>query len=168
MASTGDNINSLLDFLQLQTHALVPALIILGFFIIAGTYVVYTDTTRKIIPNWFNYSLLLIGLVTAPFLFQHWVAHYITALITMIIFVIIAELARGKMGYGDVKLYTALAFFFGPAIILVILISNLAALLGGILIAKKQKKGWRGTPVSMAPFVFIASLVVILAAVSNS
>ena len=160
MAALSDSVNLLLDFLQLRPGLLPVALIILGIFLIAGAYVVYTDVTKQIIPNWFNYSLILTGLVANPILFKHWPSHYVTAAATLIIFIALAEIARGGIGYGDVKLYTGLALYYGPAIILIILITSLVALIAGIVIACIKKRNWRKIPVPMAPFIFFSVIIV--------
>ena len=147
---------------SLHVRSSIPAALTIGLFTIfclASVYVIREDLRHKRIPNWFNFALLISGLLLAPVLFPDFLTHYILAAITLVVFVILAELSGGGMGYGDVKLYTGLALFFGLLIVPIIALSNILALMAGMSVAVYKKQSIRKFPVPMAPFIILSTMI---------
>lgn len=92
---------------------------------------------------------------------EPYISHLIGAALGFMIFFVIALLARGGFGFGDVKLFAVVGLFFGwPRLLVVILLSTLlGTLFGLVLIAVGKAQEGRKTEIPFGPFIALASVI---------
>ena len=125
------------DWLNMLRLGLVVAA--LGLVVLAAVI----DVRKFIIPNWLNAALLALGLVFAVASTFHAAGfNWVTHLACFILFFAAGTLlfAAGLLGGGDVKLFSVLAFWAGPAYLAPMLVYSAAA--GGVLSLVYLAKAW--------------------------
>ncbi|SFE01347.1 Type IV leader peptidase family protein [Thermoanaerobacter thermohydrosulfuricus] len=120
---------------------------------------VWTDYKRKEIDNWVPAAVLTYGIILNAFLnparFIESIMYMLTAFAILFAIYIITN---GQLGGGDVKLLTALAFFFGSSIMVLLLIAGITATTYGVFKGIKNRTYFR-TETIFAPFIFIAAVL---------
>lgn len=101
-------------------------LISLIALVISGTYIIYKDTKDRIIPNWINLLLLLLGIVVTVFDYENWMSHVLGFFIVGGVMLSLAIITKG-FGMGDVKYMFVIGLILGLA-------SGLSALACGVII----------------------------------
>jgi len=134
--------------------------IILSFLVIVLTaYAAWTDYKRKEIDNWIPAAILTYGIILNAFLnpagFTESIMYMLTAFAILFTIYIITN---GKLGGGDVKLLTALAFFFGNNIIFLLFVTGMIITVYGILKGIKNKT-YLKTETIFGPSIFIATVL---------
>ena len=151
-------------------YGLSPALGIMAFYACLFIIIFVIDLEHGLILNKVVYPSLVVALLLAllprPWLTQWIVAGIANAAIGgaigFVLFLLIAIVSRGGMGWGDVKLAALIGLATGfPLVFLSIL---MAAILGGIvavamMIAKKRQ---RRQTVPFGPFLAVAAMVTML------
>jgi hypothetical protein len=103
-------------------------------------------------------------LALTPIIYSNWGTHYIVAGVVLFIFVLLAEISGGGVGYGDIKLNTGLALYYSYLIIPITVFSSILALVAGVVISKRKHTNLRKTPVPMAPSILvITTLITVIA-----
>jgi len=127
--------------------------------LVLTAYAAWTDFKRKEIDNWIPAAVLTYGIILNAFLnpagFTESIVYMLTAFAILFTIYIITN---GKLGGGDVKLLTALAFFFGSNIIVLLLIAGMTATAYGIFKGIKDRTYFR-TEVIFVPSIFVAAVL---------
>jgi len=127
--------------------------------VVLTAYAAWTDYKRKEIDNWVPAAVLTYGIILNAFLnparFIESIMYMLTAFAILFAIYIITN---GQLGGGDVKLLTALAFFFGSSIMILLLIAGMTATAYGILKGIKDRTYFR-TEVIFAPSIFVAAVL---------
>ncbi|KHO63215.1 peptidase A24 [Thermoanaerobacter sp. YS13] len=134
--------------------------IILSFPVIVLTaYAAWTDYKRKEIDNWIPAVILTYGIILNAFLnparFTESIMYMLTVFAVLFTIYIITN---GKLGGGDVKLLTALAFFFGNNIIFLLFVAGMIVTVYGTLKGIKNKT-YLKTETIFGPSIFIATVL---------
>lgn len=136
----------------------------LYMFVIAILLIVFDiDYRYQLIPDEAHIALGVIGVINLILNFANWSSYLLGALVGGAIFLALGGLAlviykKEGMGFGDVKLMTALGFIFGVKNILVISLLSFffGAIVGIILLSTKIKKSDSYMP--FGPFIAIATV----------
>jgi len=159
-------------FALLYRHAgLTPQLGVMAFY--AGIFIIVfvVDLEHGLILNRVLYAgmagaLLFALLVPQPYL-TRWIVGGVAnaaigGAIGFVVFFIIALVARGGMGWGDVKLAALVGLATGFPLVFVAVIT--AALLGGVVavVLLATKKRGRKQAIPFGPFLSVAALVTLL------
>lgn len=140
--------------------------IYLPIYLLTG-YAAWQDYKTGEIDNWVSAAILLYGILVNAFLYPSRFFVSIWFLFTVgLFFVILFFVTYRKegdeeftaIGGGDVKLFAALSFFYGPKIILVVFLSSILGLIYGLIIGAKQKTYLR-TNIRFAPAIFAAVIL---------
>jgi len=127
--------------------------------VVLTAYAAWTDYKRKEIDNWVPAAVLTYGIILNAFLnparFIESIMYMLTAFAILFAIYIITN---GQLGGGDVKLLTALAFFFGSSIMILLLIAGMTATAYGVLKGIKDRTYFR-TEVIFAPSIFVAAVL---------
>jgi len=129
------------------------------------------DLEQGLILNKVVYPGMAAALLFALFLSQPWLTRWIVPGIAnaaigggigFVIFLLLAIISRGGMGWGDVKLAALIGLATGFPLVFVALI--MGAILGGVvaivlLVAKKKK---RKETIPFGPFLSLAALITLL------
>jgi Flp pilus assembly protein protease CpaA len=134
--------------------------IILSFpAVVLTAYAAWTDCKRKEIDNWVPVAILTYGIILNAFLnparFTESIVYMLTVFAVLFTIYIITN---GKLGGGDVKLLTALAFFFGRSIMILLLIAGITATAYGVFKGIKDRTYFR-TETIFAPPIFVAAVL---------
>lgn len=120
----------------------------------------FIDLEHFIIPDSLIVALFILSLIKLFLLKEPaFINALVTGLAIFTFFYLVFILSKEKFGGGDVKLFTALAFFFGWPLtnLLVILASVLGLLVAGLLILTSQMK--KDSPIPFGPFIAMASVI---------
>ncbi len=133
---------------------LLSGLIFFDLVLIAA----FIDIEKGIIPNRLNAVAIVIAILMAPLTIGWWEC-ILGSLFLGSVFVLVAVLASGGLGGGDVKLSFVIGAFCGwPACILAFFISTvLASIYAGILILLGRAD--RKTAIKFGPFLAIGSIM---------
>lgn len=140
--------------------------IYLPVYLLTG-YAAWQDYKTGEIDNWVSIAILVYGILVNTFLYPTRFFISIWFLFTVgLSFVILFFVTYRKegdeeftaIGGGDVKLFAALSFFYGPKIILVVLLSSILGLIYGLIIGAKQKT-YLKTNIRFAPAIFAAVIL---------
>jgi len=129
------------------------------------------DLEQGLILNKVVYPGMAAALLFALFLSQPWLTRWIVSGVAnaaigggigFVIFLLLAIISRGGMGWGDVKLAALIGLATGFPLVFVALI--MGAILGGVvaivlLVAKKKK---RKETIPFGPFLSLAALITLL------
>jgi Type II secretory pathway, prepilin signal peptidase PulO and related peptidases len=150
---------------------LSPELGVMAFYACLFIIIFVIDLEHRLILNKVIYPSVVVALLLALFLPQpwltQWVAHGIANAaigggIGFVLFLLIAIISRGGMGWGDVKLVALIGLATGfPLVFIAIL---LGAILGGvvaIVLVIVKKKGRKET-IPYGPFLSLATLITLL------
>jgi len=136
-------------------HSIVLSLPVL----VLTAYAAWTDYKRKEIDNWVPAAILTYGIILNAFLnpagFTESIMYMLTAFAILFTIYIITN---GKLGGGDVKLLTALAFFFGNNIIFLLFVAGMIVTVYGTLKGIKDKT-YLKTETIFGPSIFIATVL---------
>jgi leader peptidase (prepilin peptidase)/N-methyltransferase len=160
-------------FALLYWHSgLTAELGLLLFYASLFIIIFVVDLEHGLILNKVTYPGMVAALLFAVFLPQAWLVEYwpnfgianaaIGGVIGFIIFLLLAVISRGGMGWGDVKLAALIGFAAGyPQVFLALLIG---ALLGGVaaVILLTTGKRRRGQSIQYGPFLSLAAMVTLL------
>ena len=143
--------------------SLFGTLILIGF----GVPISILDAKTRSIPNWLTLAFLVASTVSvllgSLFLDANPVSALVSALFTMLLFVLLYLLARGGFGEADVKLAPGFGMLLGATSIGAVTLWVLGTfILGGLyaagmLLAKKLE---RKDEFAFAPFMFLSALVI--------
>jgi len=160
-----------LIFALLSWHyGLSPALGVMAFYACLFIVIFVIDLEQGLILNKVVYPSLVVALLLAllprPWLTQ-WIVTGIAnaaigGAIGFALFLLIAIVSRGGMGWGDVKLAALIGLATGFPLVLLAII--MGAILGGIVavalvIAKKRK---RRETIPFGPFLALATMITLL------
>jgi|Wag4MinimDraft_1082647.scaffolds.fasta_scaffold00541_4 leader peptidase (prepilin peptidase)/N-methyltransferase len=119
-------------------------------------YAAWTDYQRQEIDNWVPLLVLVYGVIINIFLFPlRFKESIIYMLVVFAILFTIYIATKGGLGGGDVKLLTALAFFYGNISIAVLLIAGITAFVYAFVKGIKNKT-YFGTQIIFGPSIFLA------------
>ncbi len=149
----------------------IPELGVMAFYTCLFILIFVVDLEHGLILNKVVYPGIAVALLFALFLPQPWIMQLkfsgivnfaISGGIGFVIFLLIALISRGGMGWGDVKLAALIGLATGLPLVFVALI--MAAILGGLvaialLIAKKRG---RKESIPFGPFLSLSTLVTLL------
>lgn len=127
----------------------------LPVILLAG-YAAWTDCRRQEIDNWVPLLVLVYGVIINIFLFPlRFKESIIYMLVVFAILFTIYIATNGGLGGGDVKLLTALAFFYGSISITVLLIAGITAFVYAFVKGIKNKT-YFSTQIIFGPSIFLA------------
>ena len=130
-------------------------------------YAAWQDYKTGEIDNWVSIAILLYGILVNAFLYPSRFFVSIWFLFTVGLFFVILFFMTYRregdeeitaIGGGDVKLFAALSFFYGPKILSIVLISSILGLVYGLIIGIKQKT-YLKTNIRFAPMIFAAVIM---------
>ena len=124
--------------------------------------VFFIDLDHFIIPDSLVVGVILLAIIRMVIFRQPtFVNGLVTGLIVFLFFYLVFILSQERFGGGDVKLFGALALFFGwPQINLIIILSSVTGVLvGGVMILAGKMK--REEPIPFGPFIVLAALLII-------
>ena len=152
-------------------YGLGPELGVMAFYACLFTVVFVVDLEHGLILNKVIYPGMVVALLLALFLPQPWLTPWMVhgignfALgggIGFAIFILLALVSHGGMGWGDVKLAALIGLATGFPLVFVALI--MGAILGGlvalVLLAMKKKK--RREAIPFGPFLSVAAVITLL------
>lgn len=145
--------------------------VLIAFIVLACASV--TDVKLFLIPNYYPLILVMGRLIcTIPELavaregvLSRMLSSVLGAVFCFVVLILTSKLTRGGLGYGDVKLLSALGFMCGlyMAVYTLVISSFLCALFSIGLLVTKKKKMKDNLP--MGPFVFFGYIIVLLLAI---
>jgi len=146
-------------------------LAVMAFYACLFTIIFVVDLEKGLILNKVVYTGMAVALLVAGFVYQPWLMSWslpsiaISAIgggIGFVLFLLIAIISRGGMGWGDVKLAALIGLTTGFPLIFIALL--IGAILGGVvavvLIVTKKKK--RKETIPFGPFLSLATVVTLL------
>jgi len=153
------------------SYGLTPELGAMAFYTSLFIITFVVDLEHELILNKVIYPGMAVALLFALFLPQPWLEQWwfqgianfaIGGSISLVLFLLIAIISRGGMGWGDVKLAALIGLATGFPLVLLALV--MAAILGGLvavalLLAKKRG---RKEAIPFGPFLSLAALVTLL------
>ena len=144
---------------------------IMAFYTCLFIIVFGVDLEQGLILNKVVYPAMAVALLFALFIQQPWIGPWpapeianaaMGGAIGFIIFLLLAVISRGGMGWGDVKLAALIGLATGFPLVLVALV--MGAILGGlvaiVLLALKKKA--RKETIPFGPFLSLAALITLL------
>jgi len=151
-------------------YGLSPALGIMAFYACLFIVIFVIDLEHGLILNKVVYPSLVVALLLS-LLPQPWLTRWVVTgianaaiggAIGFALFLLIAIISRGGMGWGDVKLAALIGLATGFPLVLLAII--MAAILGGIVavamvIAKKRQ---RRQTIPFGPFLAVAAMITLL------
>lgn len=152
-------------------YGLSAELGIMAFYVCLFTIIFVIDMEQGLILNKIVYPAMVVALLFALFIQQPWMGPWpavqvanaaMGGAIGFVIFLLIAVISRGGMGWGDVKLAAVIGLATGFPLILVAVL--MAAILGGavaIALLAVKKKGRKDT-IPFGPFLSLAALITLL------
>lgn len=123
------------------------------------------DITVKLIPDRLNATLLIIGFINL-LISKEIYSSILAFLLSGLLFLGLA-LITGGIGGGDIKLIAPLGLIFGiiPTLYLICYSFIIAGVISIILMLGKKAK--IGTEIALAPYISIATIIIILGPVSQ-
>lgn len=159
-------------FVLLYWHCgLSPKLGVMAFYACIFITIFIIDLEHELILNKVVYPSLIVALILAIFLPQPWipqltvhgVANFaIGGGIGFVLFLLLAVISRGGMGWGDVKLVTLVGLATGFPLVFIAVI--LGAILGGLVaiaLLLTKKKG-RKEAIPFGPYLALAAMITLL------
>lgn len=161
-------LNALLYYLAYQSFGFGLPLLVIFAFVSSMIVITFIDLEFQIIPDVITLPGIIIGLISASFIFPDpfekiQYTGFLNSLIGILcgggLFFIIAVLSRGGMGGGDIKMMAMVGAFLGyKGALLTTLLGSLAGSLVGIgLMVFKGKD--RKTKVPFGPFLALGCLI---------
>lgn len=137
-----------------------PQYVTLIIFVIFSIPIIIYDTKTMFIPDILFYtgglSLLLYRFACTR---NDFLIYFLTAVISVLLFIIIRLCSKKGLGKGDIKYGAVCALYAGPAVLFAgFLISSLSGLIY-YFIMKKLKKAGKSTKFAFTPFLFLGTLV---------
>lgn len=135
--------------------------IVLGVIILCFVGIFFADLEYGIIPDFLvivsTFASLIYIVATGQLVFPH----VVTGLITLLFFVLLFVITRGKgMGLGDVKLSFVLGFFLGfPSIIVALYLAFLTGAGVSIILVVWKKIRFLGGTIPFGPFLVGSAVV---------
>jgi len=121
----------------------------------------YTDVKRKEIDDWVSIAIVVYGFIVNSILDPSKLAEclfYAFAIFISLYFVYL--ITNGSIGGGDVKLLTALTFYFTDKIIILLFLASIIGLVHGLVKGIKEKT-YLKTETVFAPSIFAATVLTI-------
>jgi leader peptidase (prepilin peptidase)/N-methyltransferase len=140
---------------------------VMAFYVCLFTIIFVVDLEQGLILNKVVYPAMVVALLFALFIQQPWIGPWPAAQVAnaamggaigFVIFLLMAVISRGGMGWGDVKLAAVIGLATGFPLVLVALV--MGATLGGlvaIVLLAVKKKGRKET-IPFGPFLSLAAL----------
>lgn len=123
-------------------------------------YAAYTDIRRREIDDWVSIIIAAYGLIVNLILNQLMLFESLFhAFVIFVSFYLVYLITDGSIGGGDIKLLTALAFYFADKIVLLLFLSSIIAFIYGIVKGIKGKT-YLKTETVFAPAIFIATFII--------
>lgn len=127
--------------------------------ILLTAYAAWTDFKRKEIDNWVSAMIITYGTIVNAFFYpSRFTDSVIYMLIVFTLLAVIYTATKQGLGGGDIKLFSALAFYFGRNIIFLMLLASVIAVIWGMLKGYEEGSYLR-TEVIFAPSIFIATVL---------
>lgn len=152
-------------------YSLTPELGVIAFYACLFIIIFVVDLERGLILNKVVYPGMVTALLFALFLPQPWIGQWPVPYIAnaamggsigFIIFLLIALISRGGMGWGDVKLAALIGLVTGFPLVIMALI--MGAILGGLVavVLMVVKKRGRKEAIPFGPFLSLSTLITLL------
>jgi len=123
-------------------------------------YAAYTDIRRREIDDWVSIIIAAYGFVVNLILNQLMLFECLFyAFVIFVSLYLVYLITNGSIGGGDIKLLTALAFYFADKIVLLLFLSSIIAFIYGIVKGIKGKT-YLKTETVFAPAIFVATFIV--------
>jgi leader peptidase (prepilin peptidase)/N-methyltransferase len=139
-----------------DTDAILPLLLVTALVPIA-----LTDLDHRVIPNALTAAAAAAGLIAALAIDPASVPdRLIAAAAAGGAFLLVALIAPGGMGMGDVKLVAVLGLYLQLSVLPALFVALLAgSLAGGLVMARKGVAAGRKTAIAFGPFLVLGGLV---------
>jgi leader peptidase (prepilin peptidase)/N-methyltransferase len=143
-------------------YGLTAELAVTAFFSSLLIVIMVIDLERGLILNKLVYPGMVIALIVSIFLPPHIAKAAIGGGIGFGLFILIALISRGGMGWGDVKLATLLGLVTGFPLVFIALL--LAIIFGGLvaIVLLMLKIRGRKEPIPFGPFLSLSIIVTML------
>lgn len=129
--------------------------------VLLTAYAAYTDIKRREIDDWVSIVIVVYGFVVNSILDRSkLIESLFYAFIIFVSLYLVYLITNGSIGGGDVKLLTALAFYFSDKIVVLLFLSSVIAFLYGIVKGIKEKT-YLKTETVFAPAIFAATVLTI-------
>lgn len=129
--------------------------------ILLTAYAAWTDIKRKEIDNWVSAFILSYAVLVDAFLNrQRFIESFISMFIVITVLMLVYYVSKGGFGGGDIKLLSALAFYFGSNIIPLMFVACLIGLIYGLIKGIKEKTYFK-TETVFAPAIFAATVLTV-------
>ncbi|MEG6569504.1 A24 family peptidase [Thermoanaerobacterium thermosaccharolyticum] len=123
-------------------------------------YAAYTDIKRKEIDDWVSVAILVYSVFIDLILRrQTFILSFFCAFVIFISLYLVYLITK-NIGGGDVKLLTALAFYFSDKIVILLLLASIIGLLCALIKGIKEKT-YLKTETVFAPAIFAATVLTI-------
>lgn len=144
----------------------------LRLLVLAGALIVIAriDKQKQIIPNYLLGILLMLRvfilalecIVYKELLISLIVSTVLGAILGSIIFLLAKAVSKESIGMGDIKLLAIVGCYMGSASILgAILVALIAAMIGGIVMVKRDKENLK-KGMSFAPYISFGTIAVLM------
>jgi Flp pilus assembly protein protease CpaA len=123
-------------------------------------YAAYTDIKRREIDDWVSVAILVYSILVDLILRRETFILSFFCAFTIFISLYLVYLIAKSIGGGDVKLLTALAFYFSDKIVILLLLASVIGLLC-VLIKGIKEKTYLKVEIAFAPAIFAATILTI-------
>jgi leader peptidase (prepilin peptidase)/N-methyltransferase len=122
------------------------------------------DLRTRRIPNELVAALTVLSLAARSFAERGHLAESIVAGLAVFGFcLLLASVARGGFGMGDVKLAAALGFVLGKSVLLALVVGTTAGAVAGLIVIARRGSAGRRTTIAYGPYLALGGAVAILA-----
>ncbi|MBP2070811.1 prepilin peptidase [Thermoanaerobacterium butyriciformans] len=129
--------------------------------VLLTAYAAYTDIKRKQIDDWVSIVIVVYGFTINSILDRpKLIESLFYAFAIFISLYLIYLITNGSIGGGDVKLLTALTFYFADKIIILLFLASVIGLVYGLIKGIKEKT-YLKTETIFAPSIFAATVLTI-------
>jgi leader peptidase (prepilin peptidase) / N-methyltransferase len=121
------------------------------------------DLATRRIPNELVAALAAVAVAARAIAERSALAESITAGVAVFaIALLLASIARGGLGMGDVKLAAALGFVLGKVVVVALLLGTIAGAIAAVAILVRQGKAGRRTTFAYGPYLVLGAAVAVL------
>jgi leader peptidase (prepilin peptidase)/N-methyltransferase len=121
------------------------------------------DLTTRRIPNELVAALAAVAVAARAIAERSALAESIVAGVAVFaIALLLASIARGGLGMGDVKLAAALGFVLGKVVVVALFVGTIAGAIAALAILLRQGKAGRRTTFAYGPYLVLGAAVSIL------
>jgi leader peptidase (prepilin peptidase)/N-methyltransferase len=121
------------------------------------------DLEQRKIPNELVIALAVVAIVARAIAERsHLLGSAVSGLIVFAVALALANLARGGLGMGDVKLAAALGLVLGKVVLLALLVGSTAGAVAALAVLVRQGKAGRRTTIAYGPYLALGAALAIL------